>query len=65
MAEHEIVAWHHELNGHEFEQTPRDGKTEEPDVLQSMWWHMVRHNLGAQQQIILKLCESTKTHRIV
>ena len=22
----EMVGWHHELNGHEFEQTPGDGK---------------------------------------
>ena len=21
-----MVGWHHQLNGHEFEQTPRDGK---------------------------------------
>ena len=24
--EHEIVRWHHQLNGCEFEQTPEDGK---------------------------------------
>ena len=24
MTEDEIVGWHHYLNGHEFEQTPRD-----------------------------------------
>ena len=24
MTEDEIVGWHHRLNGHEFEQTPRD-----------------------------------------
>ena len=25
-AEHEIVRWHHQLNGHEFEQAPGDGE---------------------------------------
>ena len=26
MREDEMVGWHHRLNGHEFEQTPRDGE---------------------------------------
>ena len=26
MTEDEMVGWHHRLNGHEFEQTPGDGK---------------------------------------
>ena len=26
MTENEMVEWHHPLNGHEFEQTPRDKK---------------------------------------
>ena len=26
MTEHEMVGWHHQLNGHEFEQTPGDGE---------------------------------------
>ena len=25
MTEDEMVGWHHQLNGHEFEQAPRDG----------------------------------------
>ena len=25
MTEDEMVGWHHQLNGHEFEQTPGDG----------------------------------------
>ena len=31
--EDEMVGWHHQLNGHEFEQIPKDGK---PGVLQRM-----------------------------
>ena len=31
----EMVGWHHRLDGHEFEQTPRrEWRTEEPGVLQ-------------------------------
>ena len=26
MTEDEMVGWHHQLNGHEFEQTPRDAE---------------------------------------
>ena len=26
VAEDEMAGWHHQLNGHEFEQTPGDGK---------------------------------------
>ena len=29
MTEDEMVGWHHWLNGHEFEQTPRDGEGRE------------------------------------
>ena len=28
VTEGEMVGWHHQLNGHEFEQTPRDGEGE-------------------------------------
>ena len=26
MTEDELVGWHHQLNGHEFEETPGDGE---------------------------------------
>ena len=26
MTENEMVEWHHQLSGHEFEQTPRDSE---------------------------------------
>ena len=43
MAEDEIIEWHHQLDGHEFEQAPGvgDGK---PGVLQSMGLQRVRHD---------------------
>ena len=28
VAEDEMVGWHHHLNGHEFEQTPRESKAQ-------------------------------------
>ena len=44
MAEDEMVGWHHQLNGHEFEQTPGDGERQgEPGMLQSMGSQIVRH----------------------
>ena len=36
-AENEIVGWHHWLNGHEFEQTPRDSEGQGSLVCCSSW----------------------------
>ena len=38
MTEDEMVGWHHQLNGHEFEQTPEvgDGQGRLAGVVQSM-----------------------------
>ena len=50
MAEDEMVRQHHQLNGHEFEQTPgKQWSTEEPDVLQSIAMQRVGHNLATEQ----------------
>ena len=41
----EMVRWHHQLNGHEFEQAPEVGdKTGKPGVVQSMWSQRVGLN---------------------
>ena len=37
MTEEEVVAWHHQLNGHEFEQTLGDGKGQGSLVCCSPW----------------------------
>jgi len=37
VAEHEMVGWHHRLNGHEFEQTSGDGVDSEDS------WHVAVH----------------------
>ena len=51
MTEDEMVGWHHQLNGHEFEQTLGDGegrgRTGKPGVLQSQ---TVGCDLATEQQ---------------
>ena len=39
MTEDERVGWHHELNGHEFEQVPGDGRGEGSLVCCNPWDH--------------------------
>ena len=42
MTEDEIVGWHHRLNGHEFEQTLRDGEGQGS-------WHAIVHRVSESQ----------------
>ena len=37
--EGEVVAWHHQFNGHEFEQTPRDSERQGSLACYSPWGH--------------------------
>ena len=39
MTEHEMVAWHHSLDGHGFEQAPRVGDGQGGLVCSSPWGH--------------------------
>ena len=39
MTEDEMVGWHHQLNGHEFEQTPGDSEGQGSLVCCSPWGH--------------------------
>ena len=39
MAEDEMVGWHHRLDGHEFEETPRDSVRQRSLVCCSPWGH--------------------------
>ena len=34
-----MAGWHHRINGHEFEQTPGDGKGQGSLVCYSRWGH--------------------------
>ena len=46
-----MVGWHHQLNGHEFEQFLGDsGGLEEPGMLEAMRLQKVRHDLEVEQQ---------------
>ena len=45
MTENEMVGWHHQLNGHEFEQALGDcEEPRKPGMLQSMGSKRVGHN---------------------
>ena len=37
MTEGEMVGWHHQLNGHEFEQAPGEGEGQGSLVCCSLW----------------------------
>ena len=51
VAEDEMIKQHHQLDGHEFEQTPGDsGGQKEPDMLPSMALQRVRHDFATEQQ---------------
>ena len=39
MTEDEMVGWHHQLNGHEFEQTLEDGEGQGSLACCSSWSH--------------------------
>ena len=39
MTEDEMIGWHHQLNGHEFEQVPGDGEGQGGLVCCSSWGH--------------------------
>ena len=39
MTEDEMIGWHHQLNGHEFEQAPGDDEGQGSPVCCSPWGH--------------------------
>ena len=44
-----MVGWHLRLNGHEFEQTPREGEGQGNLSCCSPWGRRVRHDLVTKQ----------------
>ena len=52
MTENEIVGWHHQLNGHEFEQAPGDGEGHRSLACYSMGSQRVGHDWATEQQQI-------------
>ena len=41
MTEDQMVGWHHQINGHEFEQAPGDGEGQGSLVCCGPWGHKV------------------------
>ena len=50
MTEDEMVGWHHQLNGHEFEQAPGIGDGQGNLACCSPWSHRVGHDLATEKQ---------------
>ena len=51
MTEDEMVGWHHQLDGHEFQQTLGDSEGQESlALLQFMGSQRVGHDLATEQQ---------------
>ena len=47
-----MVGCHHQLNGHESEQTPGDSEGQGSLACCSPWGHRVGHDLAAKQQYL-------------
>ena len=45
-----MVAWHHQLNGHEIKQAPEVGEGQGSLECRSPWGHKVGHDLATEQQ---------------
>ena len=50
-----MVGWHHQLHGHEFEQTPGDSKGQESLVCCSPWGHRVGCCLATEKSATYKV----------
>ena len=48
--EDEMVRWHHQFNGHEFEQTPGDSEGQGRLACCCPWCRRVRHSLVTEKQ---------------
>ena len=49
-----MVGWHHQLDGHEFEQTPGDGEGTGSLACCRPWGHGVGHYVAAEQQKVVE-----------
>ena len=50
MTEGEMVGWHHQVNGHEFEQAPGDSEGQGSMVCCILWRHRIGHNWATEQK---------------
>ena len=53
MTEDEMVGWHYQFNGCEFEQTPGESGGQGILACYSPWGHRVVHDLGTKQQLLV------------
>ena len=66
--ENEMVGWHHQLNRHEFEQTPGDGEGQGIVVWCSSWDHKEPKELDTTEWLttaVLKIYSQEKFHYYV
>ena len=49
MTEDEMIGWHHQVHGHEFEKSLGDGEGQGSLVWCSPWGQRVRHDLATEQ----------------
>ena len=59
MTEDKIVGWYHQLNGHEFEQTPGDDEGQGSLAYCSPWGCRVGHDLVTEQQQHFMSCSKS------
>jgi len=55
VTENEMVRWHHQLNGQEFEQTPGDSEGQGSLACCSPWGRRFGHDLATEQQQVYML----------
>ena len=73
MKEYEMVGWHHQLNGHEFEQPPGDSEGQGSLECFSPWGHKeldmtesnnkprrLNQDGGMEGCVLISSCESTE-----
>ena len=52
--DNEMLGWHHQFHGHEFEQTPGDSEGQGRLACCNPWGHRVRHDRTTEQQFYIK-----------
>ena len=61
VTEDEMVGWHHQLNGHEFQQTPGDSEGQGSLACCSPWGRRVRHDWVTELKYWLSLLHFSAT----
>ena len=60
MTEEEMIGWHHQLNGHEFEQALGDGEEQESLACCSPWGHKELDVTEQQHRLIIRIIFITR-----